>query len=916
MPTKYDEYILKPDTLLQGRYRIENVIGEGGFGITYAAVNEKIDMTVAIKELYCREYIQRDVTESNEIHITYASQKEIFEQAKKRFLQEARTLSGFSNENGIVKILDYFEENGTAYIVMDYLRGNTLDKYLEKNGPMDWKDMLEKIKPLVATLERVHNRGIVHRDISASNIIVLENGSLCLVDFGTVKDTLKGDGTKTTTVFTKQGYTPIEQYAQKGNVGSWSDVYALCAVCYECLTGVRPPDSLQRSIFDEYKTVKEKGKDIPDQLEALLQKGLAVKVEDRYANMNELLEVMNGVSTVKKKAGVKKVIIALIIACMLAGAAGTYFYFSYREEIMFGFEDTETFLAVRDKDVSIDDYQKDFDAIEERMRILVGDGAYIWEEDGDSLRGVLPLACFGNTDPREAIRDLVIRPGKWTINGVEIEPKNVREIKFTDNKKNTLGICLTEDTPEEIQSALESLCEDKEAVLSVDAGYSNHLSLHGKMDTPLTFSWDLEKQWKEKNMRELFLYNISHSCLNVGFSLYTQIQADWETRNSNTEFGKKQCNIDELDSNTISIEYWEGYNEDLTEGTTTDFVISLKKRLDILNLPYAIGREKHHKQRIVLCVNQKDYNEDLFSFLLKDHMDFAIRDSWGQVILDNNALECLEFNENGGNSFVAARVDTESMKEAEKQIKKMKEKRGNEYFLTVNDIRILKGDLSLREDNVLRFDEINMDNREINDRNRKVVDMINFIISEKDASLNVYDMFTSQYSTAKECVSIEPEVTRDNLRFNTEKENFVVKEIKKILKDYEVESLYDYERGEENLVIRLPDNIYAETVSDTDNFLNQISEIMEVCRLQDGTLWTGITIGVKSRYEERNYAGKISFSRYWSERDCERPYSISLIGYEEKEAAWLKDISKKMKADERFQGYEFDFVDYSDYYIY
>ena len=178
MPTKYDEYILKPDTLLQGRYRIENVIGEGGFGITYAAVNEKIDMTVAIKELYCREYVQRDVTESNEIHITYASQKEIFEQAKKRFLQEARTLSGFSNENGIVKILDYFEENGTAYIVMDYLRGNTLDKYLEKNGPMDWKDMLEKIKPLVATLERVHNRGIVHRDISASNIIVLENDSL------------------------------------------------------------------------------------------------------------------------------------------------------------------------------------------------------------------------------------------------------------------------------------------------------------------------------------------------------------------------------------------------------------------------------------------------------------------------------------------------------------------------------------------------------------------------------------------------------------------------------------------------------------------------------------------------------------------------------------------------------------------
>ena len=88
-----------------------------------------------------------------------------------------------------------------------------------------------------------------------------------------------------------------------------------------------------------------------------------------------------------------------------------------------------------------------------------------------------------------------------------------------------------------------------------------------------------------------------------------------------------------------------------------------------------------------------------------------------------------------------------------------------------------------------------------------------------------------------------------------------------------------------------------------------------MCRLQDGTLWTGITIGVKSRYEERNYAGKISLSPYYDDNH-DRPYSISLIGYEEKEATWLKDISKKRKADERFQGYEIDFMDYSDYYIY
>lgn len=122
-------HTLQAGTKLEHRYRIERVIGEGGFGITYEAVNEKIEMTVAIKEFYCRDYTNRNVEESNNIRITAATE-ENFEKAKKRFLQEAKILSGFNNENAIVKILDYFEENGTAYIVMDYLYGTPLDKYI------------------------------------------------------------------------------------------------------------------------------------------------------------------------------------------------------------------------------------------------------------------------------------------------------------------------------------------------------------------------------------------------------------------------------------------------------------------------------------------------------------------------------------------------------------------------------------------------------------------------------------------------------------------------------------------------------------------------------------------------------------------------------------------------------------------
>ncbi len=332
-----DKHLLQTGTLLEGRYRIKRVIGEGGFGITYEAVNEKIDMTVAIKEFYYKDCICRDVNKSNQIHITYAAKQEEFERAKNRFLREAKTLSSFHNESAIVKILDYFEENGTAYIVMNYLYGVPLSQYLSQRGTMNWKEMLQKIKPLVVTLERVHNRGVLHRDISANNIMVLENGDLCLLDFGAAKDMFTRGNKDTSTIFTTQGYTPIEQYAQTGEMGAWSDVYALSVVCYQCLTGECPPDSLQRAIFDEYKTVGEKGKNIPTDLEEVLKKGLAVKAENRYANMKELEEAMNGIRerSLKKNGRERKkrkklVLGAILLAILLVVGIIAYLY---REEI-------------------------------------------------------------------------------------------------------------------------------------------------------------------------------------------------------------------------------------------------------------------------------------------------------------------------------------------------------------------------------------------------------------------------------------------------------------------------------------------------------------------------------------------------------------------------------------------------------
>lgn len=915
----HEEYILKPNTILEGRYYIKRVIGEGGFGITYEAVNEKIDMTVAIKELYCREYVHRDVTKSDDIKFTYATAEESFNRAKKRFLQEAKTLSGFGDEGAIVKVLDYFEENGTAYIVMNYLHGISLDKYLEKNGPMKWEIMIEKIKPLVATLERVHNRGVIHRDISSSNIMVLENGSLCLLDFGAAKDILKKDH-KTSAVFTKQGYTPIEQYAHDGNVGSWSDVYALSAVCYECLTGVCPPDSLQRSIYDEYKSLKEQGKETTGDLDALLKRGLAVKVENRYANMGQMLKAMNELTAKKKGKKSKKIVAVMLVIFILLGAGSIFFYKNYREEFIFQFRETESFRLVRDEGTSIDDFNTDVQRIEERIKKIVGENPYIWEEEGDTLCGVVPLECLGEEDPREIIRDLIVRPNEWTISGVEIDRKYIEDINYSDKNRQELVIKLAENTPKETQDDLAHYCEEV-AELSLDNRYNNNLTLDGKMNSPLSFTWNVQEQWEDVKLRELFLYNISHDALTVDFTVYSQIQSNWEVRDSNAEFGEKQCDVEELDKNRITLEYWAPRSDTLTEGEATDFITALKDKLDILDIPYAIGRERYQRQRVTLCVNQKDYNDNLFALLVADAGDIEIIDAWGRDLIAISRLENLNIEEAENKTYTVSAVCVDdTQQELEQATERMIQRNVDTYFLAANGIPLLEGKLSVLEDHlmpiqddVLHFNSINMDNRIIDTDHKAVLELLDYVLSHDDHVIAGYEVFAYQYTNGADIVSSKPEFTRENLLFDTSKETEIVNELKKLSDEYEVKSTINYEWGEKELSILLSSQIYSESVSDHSVFLDQISQIMNTCGIENGTPWANITIGIMSRYEKNTYAGKLMLRHPYVDNDNKypRPYTISIIGFEKAETKWLKKILKKMETDERFKDYLPALADYT-----
>ena len=202
-------------------------------------------------------------------------------------------MAKFSKDEGIVKALDFFEINNTAYIVMEYLEGITLKQYLRENQRIAPEDLIELLVPLIESLDEIHSQGMIHRDISPDNIMVLPDGRIKLMDFGAARDYTEF-GEKSLSIVLKPGYAPPEQYQTHGVQGPWTDIYALCATMYKCITGENPPDAIERVMDDSLKKISEFGIVIPTQEEAAIIKGMSVSAQDRYQNIKDFCEDLYG----------------------------------------------------------------------------------------------------------------------------------------------------------------------------------------------------------------------------------------------------------------------------------------------------------------------------------------------------------------------------------------------------------------------------------------------------------------------------------------------------------------------------------------------------------------------------------------------------------------------------------------------
>lgn len=318
-----------------GRYILGKVLGHGGFGITYIAWDSKRNRPVAIKEFFPNAFSTRCEGESAVSCYNSKSEK-FFKEGVKKMLDEGERLSKFYKNENIVNVYDHFEANKTAYIVMEYLEGKDLKKYLAENGgKLDIDEAIEIILPVLNALNDMHKENMIHRDISPDNIFICDNGKVKILDFGSARLAVQ-DADKSMSIMLKKGYAPKEQYSSRSKQGPWTDVYAVSATLYELVTGHKPSDSNDRE-DEPIKSFKELGVLGRGELESIIMKGMALDVADRtpdaatlYNQLSEIIKpsgegkpdlVLKPPKSAEKKKSKKPFIVTAVLAVVIIASA-------------------------------------------------------------------------------------------------------------------------------------------------------------------------------------------------------------------------------------------------------------------------------------------------------------------------------------------------------------------------------------------------------------------------------------------------------------------------------------------------------------------------------------------------------------------------------------------------------------------
>ncbi len=589
---------LEAGIILNNKYKITRVLSRGGFGITYEAVQNPIGLRVCIKEL------------------------------SSSGIREGQILSSVKNEN-VVRVLDYFEENDQSYLVMEYLDGVTLGDYIEKHGPLSPVRLFSSVKQLLTALSEIHNLGLIHRDIAPDNIMVISSDSdndssalkLKLFDFGTARSLGLSDHTCTL----KDGYTPIEQMASDVEQGPYTDIYALCATMYFCLTKARPEGAYSRLLDDGLKPPSKLGIVINNELESILMKGLSIQPSDRYQSSDDMLSAIEAVlpsempahpqpqAPPKNKAKkhiaalcfVSAVIIFAVLFLRLNNSSMTY--------------DPETMYKVTltpTDEFTVAGYNESIKTLEERLKLFSkNSGSYSLIEDEGIVTLLLNKKDFPNNEvmgdsykttdvemdsiPEYVLRAYLTRAASLVLEALEddetIALDQTRDFsavitdKIPDDIKNS---STNPDTCIDITFSKDFLNENKETIDS----WNNSYRLNQDIDClpPVTSFSTIPKEDgsgfylltdDDRSLVNVLEYNLTHEPLEHSFDISIEEQVSWQ---SNTDkFGKYQVTADTFSNENDAASYY--IYGSMSDGELLDNYQVIKNRLDSLKCSYSIG---------------------------------------------------------------------------------------------------------------------------------------------------------------------------------------------------------------------------------------------------------------------------------------------------------------------------------------
>ncbi len=351
-----EAYHLHPGTELNGHYIIGTTVGFGGFGITYRAWDRVLEKMVAIKEFYPNGIVNR-VPGEKEVIIYSGNRADEFLNGKIRFLAEARNMARFNTHPNIVNVYEFFEENNTAYIAMEFLEGMSYKQYIaQHNGRVDCQTAVNVVLSVTDALREIHKVKIIHRDISPDNIFMVPvdqqatNYKVKLIDFGAARFS-SGEEEKTLSIILKPGYAPPEQYRSRSKQGPWTDIYAVGAVLYRSVTGRMPEKSVNRVVEDHLPPPNALVPEIPQYLSDTIMRAMALSQELRFQNVDQFqaalrneTKVRDVAAELKRRKRIRIISVAAMAAVICGGGVGCWGFYQLKQQAMYDVAATVSLL--------------------------------------------------------------------------------------------------------------------------------------------------------------------------------------------------------------------------------------------------------------------------------------------------------------------------------------------------------------------------------------------------------------------------------------------------------------------------------------------------------------------------------------------------------------------------------------------